>query len=99
MLEIHAAEAPITEDDDFIAAALESASIPTLMMALIHVTGDTSLLDGPIRPGPAAMGGTQGGYPSSSAPRCGRTRSRRSGPTATAAAGCPRRPRTTRSSA
>ncbi len=63
MLEIHAAEAPITEDDAFIAEALESASIPTLMMALIHITGDPGLLDGPIRPGPAAMGGTQGGLP------------------------------------
>ncbi|MEN8160805.1 MAG: NAD(P)/FAD-dependent oxidoreductase, partial [Myxococcota bacterium] len=52
---------PISEDDAAIAKALESASIPTLMMSLIHLTGDASLLDGPIRPGPAAMGDTQGG--------------------------------------
>ena len=60
MIEIQAADAPITEDDAFIADALESASVPTLMMALIHLTGDASLLDGPIRPGPALIGGTQG---------------------------------------
>lgn len=52
--------APITEEDSFIAAALESASIPTLMMSLVHVTGDTSLLDGPIRPKQAVLGELQG---------------------------------------
>ncbi len=52
---------PIREDDATIARALESASIPTLMMSLVHLTGDAGLLDGPIRPGPAAMGDTQGG--------------------------------------
>lgn len=41
---------PITEDDAFIAQALEDASIPTLMLAMIHMSGDTSLLDGTIRP-------------------------------------------------
>ena len=51
---------PITEDDATIARALESASIPTLLMSLIHVTGDASLLDGPIRPGRAALGEVQG---------------------------------------
>ena len=40
----------IPEDDAAIAAALEDASIPTLMMSMIHMTGDASLLDGPIRP-------------------------------------------------
>ena len=38
------AEKPITESDEFIAQQLEGASIPTLMMSLIHLTGDTSLL-------------------------------------------------------
>src|SRR5512147_1508481 len=55
------AEASITEDDAFLAWALEHASIPTLMMSLIHLTGDTSLLDGPIRPGAAMMGDVDGG--------------------------------------
>ncbi len=57
---IAAVAAPITEDDSFIATALESASTPTLMMSLIHITGDTSLLDGPIRPKQAALGELQG---------------------------------------
>jgi len=40
----------IPDDDALIASALEHASIPTLMMSMIHMSGDTSLLDGPIRP-------------------------------------------------
>src|SRR5262245_121254 len=52
---------PIRDDDATIARALESASVPTLMMSLVHLTGDTSLLRGPIRPGRAVMGETTGG--------------------------------------
>jgi 4-hydroxyacetophenone monooxygenase len=52
---------PITEDDATIARALESASIPTLLMSLIHVTGDAGLLRGAIRPRKAVMGEVQGG--------------------------------------
>ena len=44
------AEKPITEDDATIARMLEHASVPTLMMSIVHVTGDTSLLRGAIRP-------------------------------------------------
>src|SRR5579871_1156552 len=44
------AEQRITENDDFIAQALRSANVPTLMMSMVHVTGDMSLLDGPIKP-------------------------------------------------
>ena len=55
------AEKPITESDEFIAQQLEGASIPTLMMSLIHLTGDTSLLRGAIRPKVVMMGGFQGG--------------------------------------
>lgn len=40
----------IHEDDATIAAALEEASIPCLMMSMIHMSGDTSLLDGDIKP-------------------------------------------------
>ena len=54
------ASAPIREDDAFIARALESASIPTLMLSLVHITGDTSILRGPIRPNLALMGEGQG---------------------------------------
>ncbi len=61
--EIPAVAAPITEDDTFIAEALRSASVPTLMMSLIHLTGDTSLLDGSIRPRAAMLGDVQGSMP------------------------------------
>ena len=47
---IKPADESITEDDAFIAGALESANIPTLMMTLVHLTGDTSILDGRIQP-------------------------------------------------
>lgn len=40
----------IPDDDALIAKALEDASIPTLMMSMIHMSGDASLLDGAIRP-------------------------------------------------
>ncbi len=40
----------IPTDDAFIARALEDASIPTLMMSMIHMSGDAGLLDGPQRP-------------------------------------------------
>lgn len=42
--------APITDGDDVIRDALEHAHVPTLMNALIHLTGDRSFLHGDIRP-------------------------------------------------
>jgi 4-hydroxyacetophenone monooxygenase len=41
---------PITEDDAAIERMLQDANMPTLMATIIHLTGDASLLDGPIRP-------------------------------------------------
>jgi 4-hydroxyacetophenone monooxygenase len=41
---------PITADDASIAAALQEAHIPSLMMSLVHLTGDTGLLRGAARP-------------------------------------------------
>ncbi|HEY1492222.1 MAG TPA: NAD(P)/FAD-dependent oxidoreductase [Steroidobacteraceae bacterium] len=55
------AEKPVTESDEFIAQQLAGASIPTLLMSLIHLTGDTSILRGAIRPKVVMMGGFQGG--------------------------------------
>jgi len=55
------AHAPITEDDAFLAATLEHASVATLMMAIVHLTGDTSLLGGPIRPQRPLPGEADGG--------------------------------------
>ncbi len=40
----------LPDDDQLIARALQDASIPTLMMSMIHMSGDTSLLDGALRP-------------------------------------------------
>jgi 4-hydroxyacetophenone monooxygenase len=52
--------AAITVNDATIAQALEDANTPSLMMALIHLTADTSLLEGDIRPVAITMGDTQG---------------------------------------
>ncbi|UCE86864.1 MAG: FAD-dependent oxidoreductase [Deltaproteobacteria bacterium] len=57
---IHPAGLPIGDDDATIAAALEDVSIPTLMMSMIHMTGDTSLLRGPIRPAGIFLNEVQG---------------------------------------
>lgn len=50
----------ITEDDAFIAATLQSASIPTLMMSIVHMTGDASILRGAIKPQTPLIGEIQG---------------------------------------
>ena len=41
---------PITDDDATIAAMLEDVSIPTLMLSMVHMTGDPSWIRGDIRP-------------------------------------------------
>ncbi len=40
----------IVDDDATIARALEDASVPTLLMSMIHMAGDASLLRGRLRP-------------------------------------------------
>ncbi|MDG2050736.1 MAG: NAD(P)/FAD-dependent oxidoreductase [Myxococcota bacterium] len=52
---------PITESEEAIRSALAEASIPTLLAALIHLTGDHRILKGPIRPETAVLGDTTGG--------------------------------------
>jgi len=42
--------APIGEDDAEIRSALQEADVPTLMAALVHLTGDASIVRGDIRP-------------------------------------------------
>lgn len=44
------AGAPITDDDAAIAAALEDISIPTLVLSMVHLTGDPSWIRGDVRP-------------------------------------------------
>jgi 4-hydroxyacetophenone monooxygenase len=41
---------PITDSDEAIAAALEDVSIPTLLLSLVHMTGDPSFIRGALRP-------------------------------------------------
>src|ERR1700687_3381223 len=41
---------PITEDDQTIATALQEAHVPSLMLALVHLTGDLSILRSDIHP-------------------------------------------------
>ena len=41
---------PITDSDETIAEALDDVSIPTLLLSMIHMSGDESILDGPLRP-------------------------------------------------
>lgn len=52
---------PIDDDDDTIRAALQEANIPSLMCALVHLTGDTSIVEGEIRPDNSFMADPQGG--------------------------------------
>ena len=49
MRSLHAG-APITDDDATIAAVLEDVSIPTLMLSLVHMTGDPELIRGRLKP-------------------------------------------------
>jgi 4-hydroxyacetophenone monooxygenase len=58
-----AAEYEIPADDAAIARALEDASIPTLMMSMIHMSGDASLLDGELRPAGVYINEYQGYMP------------------------------------
>jgi len=51
---------PITDDDAAIAAALEDVSVPTLLVSLVHLTGDASILDGPLRPAGNYLNEVQG---------------------------------------
>jgi 4-hydroxyacetophenone monooxygenase len=57
-----AADAPITEDDAFLAEVVQHGSIATLLMAIVHLTGDAArVLDGPIRLQPTLPGEVDGG--------------------------------------
>ena len=41
---------PISDDDATIAAALEDVSIPTLMLSMLHMTGDPDIIRGALGP-------------------------------------------------
>jgi hypothetical protein len=48
-------------DDDTIRAALAEAHVPSLMLALVHLTGDLDILRGEIRPQMAFLGDANAG--------------------------------------
>ena len=52
---------PIAAADGAIEAALEEAHVPSLINALVHLTGDASLIRGDIRPTSELFGDPQGG--------------------------------------
>ena len=51
---------PFTTSDAEIRAALEDVSIPTLLASCVHMSGDASILDGPVSPGGAMLNEIQG---------------------------------------
>lgn len=55
----HAGE-PFTTSDADIAAALEDVSVPALLLSCIHMSGDDSLLGGPLRPAGIFLNEVQG---------------------------------------
>ena len=52
---------PIEADDDAVRAALEDAHVPSLMNALVHLTGDASVIRGAVRPQAGFLVDPQGG--------------------------------------
>src|SRR3569623_2449219 len=55
----HAGE-PFDTDDAAIEAALRDVSIPTLMLSLVHITGDLSLIRGGLKPAGLFLNEVQG---------------------------------------
>ena len=51
---------PIVDDDATIAAALEDLSVPTLLVAMVHLTGDPSWIRGRLRPAGIYLNEVQG---------------------------------------
>jgi len=51
----------ITPDDQVLKDALKEAHIPSLMAALVHISGDANVIRGPIRPVNDFFGDAQGG--------------------------------------
>lgn len=51
---------PITDDDATIAAMLEDCSVPTLLLSMVHMTGDPGILRGPLRPAGIFLNEVQG---------------------------------------
>ncbi|MET0900619.1 MAG: NAD(P)/FAD-dependent oxidoreductase [Mycobacterium sp.] len=54
------AGAPFTDSDAHIKAALEDVSVPALLLACVHMSGDFSLLQGPVKPAGIFLNEVQG---------------------------------------
>jgi 4-hydroxyacetophenone monooxygenase len=54
------AGAPFTDSDAHIKAALEDVSVPALMLACVHMSGDFRLLHGPVKPAGIFLNEVQG---------------------------------------
>jgi 4-hydroxyacetophenone monooxygenase len=54
---------PITDDDATIEAMLADVSVPTLVMSMVHLTGDPSWIRGPVRPRGLFLNEVQGYMP------------------------------------
>ena len=54
---------PVSDDDEAIAKALEDLSVPTLMCALVHITGDPKWIRGDVRPQGLFLNEVQGFMP------------------------------------
>jgi 4-hydroxyacetophenone monooxygenase len=61
-MSIHHPVQSISESDEEIRAALQDAELPSLLIALAHLTGDESLLREELRPDGAFIAGPQGGF-------------------------------------
>src|SRR3954463_13374998 len=51
---------PFTDDDEQIAKALEDVSIPTLMLSLVHMSGDPEFIRGALKPAGLFLNEVQG---------------------------------------
>lgn len=54
------AGAPFTDSDAEIAAALADVSVPALLLSCVHMSGDSALLDGPLKPAGLFLNEIQG---------------------------------------
>jgi 4-hydroxyacetophenone monooxygenase len=52
---------PFDDDLDTVARHLEDVDVPSLLMSMVHMTGDRSLLEGPLRPKASGIFVRQGG--------------------------------------
>ncbi len=77
---------PFTDDDAFIAAALDDLSVPALLCSMVHVTGDPQWIRSELRPRSSMLNDYTGGMTEEEQAAARRGRCRRSSRSATAGA-------------